>query len=573
MRFVVSSSRVRFLNQAAMIGIVAVIGSGCSSDFARFDAEQYTASIESSQPEVDQSNPYPGDIDPQTTASISRPGVRSLSSSRISRPPYPSSSVNGVRPIARNNTYQPISAPAPERNYRPQPYPVAQPDPLAQPYPGTSPRQVKPVNKPVVAARKRVAPYRPPATREPAQVAPISNTPRIVRRQPAVDPITTSSIAPARPVVNSKPRINSNVIQAPNVRADVKPEVQKSRKSGWTGIGGTSIQVREGETLYNISKRYGVPVNALMKANNLSDANQVSAGQRIVVPTYIYSNTVPVSAPDNNPKTRAARSDMGMLGEVSSDKVMVPTKAPGRSYSNLNDRYKPGLAPMVATPPSRKNVQSDTSRYTVVSGDSLGAIAQKYSVRSSQIMAANGLTDSNIRIGQKLIIPASDKPAKRKVGLAPMRTDPVNTGSTPKPYTKPGKISTKAPARSGIDKFRWPATGRVLSKFGESKNGARNEGIDISVPEGTPVKATENGVVIYSGTELQDYGKMLLIRHDGGWVSAYAYNSRLNVNRGDKVRRGQTIARSGRTGKAKQPMVHFELRKDATPVNPQKYLR
>ena len=131
----------------------------------------------------------------------------------------------------------------------------------------------------------------------------------------------------------------------------------------------------------------------------------------------------------------------------------------------------------------------------------------------------------------------------------------------------------RAPARTGIDTFRWPATGRVISKFGDRRRGERNDGIDISVPEGTSVKAAENGVVIYSGNELQDYGNLLLVRHDGGWVSAYAHNKSLNAKRGDKVNRGQIIAKSGRTGNAVRPMIHFELRKDANPVNPQKYLR
>ncbi|MDZ7600753.1 MAG: M23 family metallopeptidase, partial [Hoeflea sp.] len=96
--------------------------------------------------------------------------------------------------------------------------------------------------------------------------------------------------------------------------------------------------------------------------------------------------------------------------------------------------------------------------------------------------------------------------------------------------------------------------------------------IDISLPAGTPVKAAENGVVIYSGDGLKEYGKTVLVRHDDGLVTVYAHANSLNVARGDKVVRGQVIASSGMTGAAKTPRLHFEVRKNATPVDPVKYL-
>ena len=129
------------------------------------------------------------------------------------------------------------------------------------------------------------------------------------------------------------------------------------------------------------------------------------------------------------------------------------------------------------------------------------------------------------------------------------------------------------PDQTGVSTFRWPAKGRVVSKFGSKKNGSPNDGIDISVPVGTAVKATENGTVIYAGAELEEFGKLILVRHKGGWVSAYAHSSKNLVARGDTVRRGQTIARSGRSGTATIPKIHFELRKNSNPVNPLKHLK
>jgi murein DD-endopeptidase MepM/ murein hydrolase activator NlpD len=117
--------------------------------------------------------------------------------------------------------------------------------------------------------------------------------------------------------------------------------------------------------------------------------------------------------------------------------------------------------------------------------------------------------------------------------------------------------------------FRWPARGRVIAGFGA--NGG-NEGINIAVPEGTPVKAAEAGTVTYAGSEVKGYGNLVLIKHDNGYVSAYAHNGSLNVKRGEQVKRGQVIATSGQTGNVTSPQLHFEIRKGATPVDPLKHL-
>jgi murein DD-endopeptidase MepM/ murein hydrolase activator NlpD len=120
--------------------------------------------------------------------------------------------------------------------------------------------------------------------------------------------------------------------------------------------------------------------------------------------------------------------------------------------------------------------------------------------------------------------------------------------------------------------FRWPVRGRIISGFGSKPNGEKNDGINLAVPEGTSVKSVEAGTVIYAGNELAGYGNLVLIRHAGGWVSAYAHNEDLQVKRGDAVRRGQIVAHAGMTGSVTSPQVHFELRMGAKPVNPLDYL-
>jgi murein DD-endopeptidase MepM/ murein hydrolase activator NlpD len=139
------------------------------------------------------------------------------------------------------------------------------------------------------------------------------------------------------------------------------------------------------------------------------------------------------------------------------------------------------------------------------------------------------------------------------------------------PAAEETTASIAASAKSSATEFRWPAKGRVISGFG-SKGGASNDGINISLPEGTPVKAAEGGVVAYAGNELKGYGNLVLIRHPDGWVSAYAHNGDIKVKRGDTVARGQTVAVSGQSGNVSSPQLHFELRKGSTPVDPMPHL-
>jgi len=290
--------------------------------------------------------------------------------------------------------------------------------------------------------------------------------------------------------------------------------------------------------------------------------------------------------------TRAARASVGYHGEASPSKAVVPTKRPQHyaavsSSGAVDEATRKRYVPKTHVSPPEKettpdysvvtgSVQKADGFYKVQSGDSLSRIARNNGTTVVALQTANGMTNTNLRVGQVLKIPnaaidpvttASVKPAAKEV--LPANVDPIVTGSL-----KPSSVDSKtpAPARTGISDFRWPVKGRVVSTFGENGTNGSNEGIDISVPEGTAVHAAENGVVIYAGEEISSYGKLILVRHTDGWVSAYAHNRDFEVKKGDNVRRGQIIARSGRTGDAGRPKVHFELRKNSTPVNPKKYL-
>ena len=169
------------------------------------------------------------------------------------------------------------------------------------------------------------------------------------------------------------------------------------------------------------------------------------------------------------------------------------------------------------------------------------------------------------------------KPAKavepvKVASVAPakiVQPEPVKVSAAPSKEPESTGALTPAPALGTTAEFRWPARGRVITGFGGSGS---NEGINIAVPEGTPVKAAEAGTVAYAGSEVKGYGNLVLIRHENGYVSAYAHNGDIEVKRGQKVTRGQLIAKSGQSGNVTSPQLHFEIRKGSTPVDPVPHL-
>jgi len=221
----------------------------------------------------------------------------------------------------------------------------------------------------------------------------------------------------------------------------------------------------------------------------------------------------------------------------------------------------------------------------VAAGDTLSAISRRTGASIEAIKRTNGLNGDMVRIGQSLIIPGLDGGPAPATEVAAANVDPVVTSSVQQVDTRPQSPSNarsvtaidqsstaSAPAATGVSSMRWPARGRIIAGFGSNAGGRPNDGIDISVPKGTPVKAAENGVVIYAGDGLKEFGKTVLVRHTDGVVTVYGHLSEMSAARGDTVQRGQTIGASGMSGNARQPQLHFEVRKDASPVDPLTYL-
>ena len=140
------------------------------------------------------------------------------------------------------------------------------------------------------------------------------------------------------------------------------------------------------------------------------------------------------------------------------------------------------------------------------------------------------------------------------------------------PYS-PVTSQALAPVPAGnAPAFAWPVSGRVISDFGATADGGHNDGINIAAAEGTPIRAAASGSVTYAGDELKNYGNLVLIKHSGGFTTAYAHADRLVVSRGDFVARGQVIGYAGQTGDVSTPQLHFEIRSGTAPVNPRAYL-
>lgn len=245
-----------------------------------------------------------------------------------------------------------------------------------------------------------------------------------------------------------------------------------------------------------------------------------------------------------------------------------------------------------ATAPQAPVAANDSYRHTIASGESLYTIARRYDVSATDIISANNLgSPDRITVGQSLVIPGRAdllaQRAQQPVQMASAQPQNLSTpapapvAATPAPAAQPApqpvvqqaavnpQAATPGQTQAVVgDKFRWPLSGRVITDFAAS----RGTGINIEAPEGTTVRAAENGEVIYVGNAVEGYGNLVLVKHANGFVSAYAHLQNIGVVKGDNVTRGDAIGTVGTTGSVSRPQLHFQLRRGATPVDPVPHL-
>ncbi len=318
------------------------------------------------------------------------------------------------------------------------------------------------------------------------------------------DPVESASLAPS-------PQTSTGT----STRPLVTPEVATPPASG-------RYRVAAGDTLYAVSRRFGTPIRVLIDANSLRPPYNLAVGQSLKVPS---------------PRTHRVRP-----------------------------------------------------------GETVYGISRLYGVEMSELMRANAISPPfTIAVGTQLVLPGASGTASSSVAArpepeqltqqstsassspsAPPTPAPqaANTGtqepSAAKPTAEASPPETavpKVPARSG-GKFLWPVSGRVVQDFGPQGSGRHNDGINILAPRGVPVHAAENGVVVYSGNQLQGFGNLLLVKHSDGWLTAYAHTQSILVAKGDTVERGQPIARVGSSGNVASPQLHFEVRKGKRAIDP-----
>lgn len=304
--------------------------------------------------------------------------------------------------------------------------------------------------------------------------------------------------------------------------------------------GAQSIEVQKGDTLYGLARRHNVAIQGLIAANGLQPPYLLRVGQKLALPQGDWHVAQPgetlysVSRSYNvDSYSLAQANDLRPPYAVSpGQRLRIPSAQPPVRVANIE---APATLPAESAPaaaPARSEapqVQPPASTEPKPSAPSPVANPPAVVERPPE--------------------PAGEKAPEREVAAAIPR----------------------APSREG-PAFAWPLRGRILANFGPQPGGQHNDGINIAARQGDPVRAAEAGVVAYAGNELKGFGNLLLVRHADGWMTAYAHNDRLLVGRGDKIRRGQVIARVGRSGSVSSPQLHFEIRRGTQAIDPLQHL-
>jgi murein DD-endopeptidase MepM/ murein hydrolase activator NlpD len=298
-----------------------------------------------------------------------------------------------------------------------------------------------------------------------------------------------------------------------------------------------------------------------------------------------------------------SQSDYGAGGTSAKLAHAAAQRAP--SHVAVTDARAPASEPVPSAPAhaampvagSGQTLLPSAPVYTVTHGDTLGRVAQRYRISVREVAVANGLApDAPLKVGTRLAIPVRTptfRPPRVQSGapaVAQLQGKPAGSVEPHSyaPASASVRVAASEPPAAGVHvaapvdvshaeapagpSFRWPARGRVINNYGARVNGSTNDGIDLSVPEGTAVRSADEGVVAYAGSELKGYGNLVLVRHANGFVTAYANGSELLVKRNDQVHKGQVVMKSGQTGNAAVPQLHFEIRKNSAPVDPMQYL-
>lgn len=368
---------------------------------------------------------------------------------------------------------------------------------------------------------------------------------------------------------------------------ELKPTVEKK------------IKIKSGDTLYSIAKSENIKVYELADYNKLSAPFTLKVGQIISIPSKHSNTPITIKQKTTNVITNLDKTK-SFIEEPKVNFVII--KKGDTIYSiakNNNVPLKDLIIRNNLTPPyilsiGQKIFIPNTAFHIVQKEDTVYSISRKYNVNLNSLVKLNNLKEPfTIIPGQKINLPASninveltDEEKQKTKTTTPIVKEIIikkddakdNSTETEIEITSSNKIKEETkekvekiiikPEPLTSKKFMWPINGKIISEFGIKNNGKRNDGINISAPIGTKVKAVENGIVAYAGNELKGLGNLIIIKHDKDYMTIYAHNDELRVKKGEKISRGDTIATVGKTGRVTTPQLHFEVRQKTKSINP-----
>jgi murein DD-endopeptidase MepM/ murein hydrolase activator NlpD len=351
------------------------------------------------------------------------------------------------------------------------------------------------------------------------------------------------------------------------------------------------------DTVYGIAYNNGIPTRSLIAANNLKPPYTLKEGQVLIVPLPSQHIVGQGETAESIAEIYAVNADiMARENNITSPSYIAPGTVltiPARNTETLEIALKApeeitasSLAPLplVKSEPGPSSLEPLPQQVVTASNAPLpDDLAQELAAEKGTGSTGSTATPSAAAAPAPLVGNLAEKKEKKADVISKKQEEPKEENviakreepkeekvavkkEEPKEEKKVAKKEeTAKPAGKEVG-FIWPVQGEIVKKFAP---GGKNDGINIKVSEGTSVKAAAGGTVMYAGSELKGFGNLLLIKHQDGWVTAYAHNSKLLVKKGDKVIQGQEIAKSGTPeGDAQQPQLHFEIRKVKQPIDP-----
>ena len=306
-------------------------------------------------------------------------------------------------------------------------------------------------------------------------------------------------------------------------------------------VAGEHITVSGNQNIYAVAKANKVSMRDLIVLNNLQPPFALKPGQMLVLPAGASG----VTSYDNAPAVLSAPA----TGVTSSALSTSPVSSSALPQPGLNDAVESQpLSPIVPAP-----------------------VTKAAPLKTTQVDVLNKPSPPPKTV-TTTVMTNTPQPAKPEIPPAPLQKAPSPAPVTSAP-PEPSKVvelkSAQNPdANAEAPHFVWPVQGPILSTFGSKGQGLNNDGINIGAPKGSPVVAAAGGMVVYAGNEMKGFGNLVLIRHAGGWVTAYAHLDRILVSKDSVVAAGDMIATVGKTGNVPSSQLHFEIRHNGKSADP-----